>query len=74
MLYQRKDNVAGTLIGQPAPLPAELVGLEDASLADLSWVDEALGYSGQGFTPVADPEPEPPPPLATSPRSPSCNV
>jgi hypothetical protein len=50
-------------MGVPAPLPAELAGLSDASLADLSAaVPEAaqeLGYAGQGFFPV---EPDPPPP------------
>jgi hypothetical protein len=29
-----------------------LVGLADVSLADLSWADPALGYSGQGFFPM----------------------
>ncbi len=61
-LYQRK-TLPDTLIGDPAPLPAELVGLSDACLADLSAaVPEAapeLGYAGQGFFPV---EPDPPPP------------
>ena len=62
MLYQRK-TLPSILMGVPAPLPAELVGLSDASLADLSAaVPEAaqeLGYAGQGFFPV---EPDPPPP------------
>jgi hypothetical protein len=62
MLYQRK-TLPDTLMGDPAPLPAELVGLSDASLADLSAaVPEAaqeLGYAGQGFFPV---QPDPPPP------------
>jgi len=62
MLYQRK-TLPDTNIGDPAPLPAELVGLSDECLADL-WaaVPEAaqeLGYAGQGFFPV---EPDPPPP------------
>ena len=61
-LYQRK-TLPSTLMGDPAPLPAELVGLSDACLADLSAaVPEAapeLGYAGQGFFPV---EPDPPPP------------
>ncbi|MCA6254049.1 MAG: hypothetical protein IM665_03185 [Phenylobacterium sp.] len=64
MLYQRK-TLPDTNIGDPAPLPAELVGLSDASLADLSAaVPEAaqeLGYAGQGFFPVV-PDPPPPPP------------
>jgi len=62
MLYQRK-TLPDTNIGDPAPLPAELAGLADVSLADLSAaVPEAapeLGYAGQGFFPV---EPDPPPP------------
>jgi len=55
MLYQRK-TLPDTLIGDPAPLPAELVGLSDASLADLSAaVPEAaqeLGYAGQAVNPL----------------------
>ena len=62
MLYQRK-TLPDTLMGDPAPLPAELVGLSDESLADLSAAlpDSAdeRGYAGQGFFPV-----EPPPPPA----------
>ncbi len=64
MLYQRKI-LPDTLMGDPAPLPAELVGLSDACLADLSAaVPEAaveLGYAGQGFFPFTPPPPEPPP-------------
>ena len=63
-LYQRK-TLPSTLMGDPAPLPAELVGLSDACLADLSAAvpDAAseLGYAGQGFFPVTPPPPEPPP-------------
>ena len=63
-LYQRK-TLPDTLMGNPAPLPAELVGLSDACLADLSAAvpDAAveLGYEGQGFFPYAPPPPEPPP-------------
>lgn len=62
MLYQRK-TLPDTLMGDPAPLPAELVGLSDACLADLSAAipDAAaqLGYAGQGFFPFV-----PDPPLA----------
>jgi hypothetical protein len=65
MLYQRK-TLPDTLMGDPAPLPAELVGLADVSLADLSAAvpDAAveLGYEGQGFFPFT-PEPPPPPPV-----------
>lgn len=62
MLYQRK-TLPSTLMGDPAPLPAELVGLSDACLADLSasvpYAAAELGYAGQGFFPV---QPEPPTP------------
>ena len=65
-LYQRK-TLPSTLMGDPAPLPAELVGLSDECLADLSAsVPEAaqeLGYAGQGFFPVEPPPPPPPPGL-----------
>lgn len=63
MLYQRK-TLPSILMGLPAPLPAELVGLSDACLANLSaCVPEAaqeLGYAGQGFFPVEPPPPPPP--------------
>jgi hypothetical protein len=63
-LYQRK-TLPDTNMGDPAPLPAELVGLSDACLADLSAaVPEAaveLGYAGQGFFPYTPPPPPPPP-------------
>jgi hypothetical protein len=65
MLYQRK-TLPDTLMGDPAPLPAELVGLSDASLADLSAAlgvaADETGYAGQGFFPFT-PEPPPPPPV-----------
>jgi len=64
MLYQRK-TLPSILMGEPAPLPAELVGLSDESLADLSAAlpDSAdeRGYAGQGFFPVEPPPPPPPP-------------
>jgi hypothetical protein len=64
MLYQRK-TLPDTLIGDPGPLPAELVGLSDACLADLSAaVPNAaaeLGYEGQGFFPYTPPPPPPAP-------------
>ena len=64
MLYQRK-TLPSTLMGDPAPLPAELVGLSDACLADLSAAvpdaADQLGYAGQGFFPFTPPPPEPPP-------------
>ncbi|MFN8995572.1 MAG: hypothetical protein ACK5X3_18160 [Pseudomonadota bacterium] len=63
MLYQRK-TLPSILMGEPAPLPAELVGLSDESLADLSAAlpDSAdeRGYAGQGFFPVEPPPPPPP--------------
>ena len=42
-----------TLIGIEA-LPAELVGLETASLLDLDWTDATLGYHGYAYWPVED--------------------
>jgi len=60
MLYQRKTLSTGENIGKPAALPLELVGLTDASLADLSAAvpDAApeLWYEDQGFFPFT-PEP-----------------
>lgn len=47
--YQRYQIATDTLIGVPGPLPGELVGLDDATLLDLSWADPLLGYRGQGF-------------------------
>jgi len=65
MLYQRK-TLPSTLMGDPAPLPAALVGLSDASLADLSAAlgvaADETGFAGQGFFPFT-PEPPPPPPV-----------
>jgi hypothetical protein len=65
MLYQRK-TLPDTLMGDPAPLPAELVGLADDSLADLSAAlgvaADETGFAGQGFFPFT-PEPPPPPPV-----------
>jgi hypothetical protein len=64
MLYQRK-TLPSTLMGDPAPLPAALVGLSDASLADLSAAlgvaAGELGFDGQGFFPFTPPPPEPEP-------------
>ena len=65
MLYQRK-TLPSTLMGDPAPLPAALVGLSDASLADLTAAlgvaASELGFDGQGFFPFT-PDPPPPPPV-----------
>ena len=60
MNYQRK-TLPSTAVGEPGPLPADLVGLDDATLADLSvHLDQdacaELGYAGEGFFRVADPE------------------
>ena len=66
MLYQRK-TLPSILMGEPAPLPAALVGLSDECLADLSasvpQAAQELGYAGQGFFPVPPPPPPPPPGL-----------
>lgn len=56
-LYQRKLLSNDSDIGEPGPLPADLVGLADESLADLSWVAESQGYAGSGFFTVAEPPP-----------------
>lgn len=55
-LWQRQ-TLAGDNVGDPGPLPDDLVGLADESVADLSWVDAALGYADAKFVPVdvADP-------------------
>lgn len=60
--YQRKLLIDGSDIGAPGPLPHELVGLLDESLADLSAALPAvncddLGIAGQGFFPVDAPDP-----------------
>lgn len=65
-LYQRRRLATGEDLGAPAPLPAELAGLSDACLADLSasipeYADQ-VGYSGLGFLPFT-PEPPPPAPI-----------
>lgn len=63
MILYQMQTLAGVDIGDPGPLPAELVGLSDESLADLSWVDPARGFADRRFVPidVPDPEPEPEP-------------
>lgn len=64
MLYQRK-TLPDTLMGDPAPVPAALLGWSDEALADVSAAApeaaEELGFAGQGFFPV--PPPPPPPPV-----------
>ena len=61
MILYQKATLEGAPVGMPGPLPAELVGLDNASLVDLDWVDAAQGYGGLGFLPVefADPKPTP---------------
>lgn len=62
--YQRKQLSTDTNVGDPGPLPPELVGLDDTSLADLeaavgTEACEQLGYLDTGFFPadVAPPVP-----------------
>lgn len=52
-MYQQVRLSDHSLIGAPGGLPACLLGLSDAALADLSWVDPALGFGGTGFWLVA---------------------
>ena len=61
MILYQKTTLAGVPVGVPGQLPAELLGLADADLADLDWVDPAQGYGGHGFVPVevADPRASP---------------
>lgn len=61
ILHQKIELATSAEIGAPGPLPLELRGLEDASLADLDWLDEALGFRGFGFAPVEVPDPRPTP-------------
>lgn len=58
MIFYRKMQLANDeQIGGLSPLPPELEGLADESLADLGWTDESLGFHGFGFFPVKVPEP-----------------
>lgn len=64
-LYQRRNLETEENIGEPGPVPAELLGWPDDALADISataplYASER-GYAGQGFFPVA-PLPAPPMP------------
>lgn len=61
ILHQKIELATSAEVGGPTILPLELQGLDDASLADLDWVDEALGFQGFGFLPVEVPEPRPSP-------------
>lgn len=60
MIRYQQRILDGGDVGEPGPLPPELVGLDDASLANLSWADASLGYVGRGFFPVEVQEPAPP--------------
>lgn len=50
-LWQRQ-TLAGENVGEPGPLPDNLVGLTEDSLADLSWADPSVGYADTAFVPV----------------------
>lgn len=51
ILWQKRDLVQNQDIGTPENLPADLRGLDAASLADLSW-SSVEAYAGIGFVPV----------------------
>ena len=53
MIYQRINTQNGQPVGKPGPLPEELRGLANESLADLSWTNERLGnkFRNVGFVP-----------------------
>lgn len=56
-LYQKIRLSDHALIGAPATVPDELNGLQDASLADLSWIaddDVRAPYEGMGLWPVEE--------------------
>lgn len=57
--YQKRDLAADADVGVAGPLPPELTGLADESLANLSWTDPALGYQGFGYVSVVLPDPSP---------------
>ena len=52
--YQKRQLAGMVDVGDPGPLPDDLVGLADADLADLDWTYEPLGYHGYGFFPIVD--------------------
>lgn len=60
--YQKISLATNEPIGEPEPLPVALVGLADATLADLSRDIDPVpsDWVGVGFIPVEDP----PPPVA----------
>lgn len=51
ILWQKRDLVQNQNLGEPSDLPADLEGLDAASLADLSWCS-VEAYAGAGFFPV----------------------
>ncbi len=57
-MYQKIIVATGEPLGEPAPLPAELQGLADETLRDLSPLrDQVPQYDGIGFVPVAEAPP-----------------
>lgn len=63
--YQRITLVPLADVGLPAPLPLDLLGLDDTSLADVPLAvgvpaATQLGYLNTGFLPIPDPPPPPP--------------
>lgn len=61
MDYQQVNLDTLEPIGEPGPVPDAFLGLDDATLADLSWVGEPLHaiYAGTGFWPVVVSDPVP---------------
>ena len=59
MLYVKVLLDGFVQIGQPAPLPKDLVGLDDLTLSDMSWFDGAYGPYGFWPVEVYDPHPIP---------------
>lgn len=51
ILWQKRDLVQNQDLGEPSDLPADIQGLDNASLADLSWC-AVEAYAGIGFVPV----------------------
>lgn len=69
--YQRVTLAPSADVDVPAPLPADLLGLTDDSLADVpaaigTEAATQLGYLNTGFLPVADPPPPTPPVVVTN--------
>ena len=54
--YMQVDLSGPSAVGVPGPLPAKITGLDDATLADLSSLSEAVPeYNGIGFWPMTAP-------------------